>query len=184
MTLEIIYEKLLLIAKIIAELAISIGLFGGTIAPITEPTPIDERFDWQNAKTEIISKRTHITKVFPHPTETGKFIMIQSAGLLHYYDEKFEDLPELNFPEGKEIKNATDTYIMDLPEWGREELSKDERTLRIYDKRDQPIYIFEDPFVLEKGITPTATSTKDEAQFVVENKKLYFKLPHSGKSIM
>ena len=54
-----------------------------------------ERFDWKN-KQDIESKRTHVTKHFEHPTEAGKFIAIQSSGLLHYHDGiDFKDIPDL-----------------------------------------------------------------------------------------
>jgi hypothetical protein len=172
------------------------------------------RFPWrQNLHLEDKSKRTHTIKDFAHPTDANKRILIQSAGLLHYYDgESFKDLEELPFPEGKEIATpSTHHFMMDLPMWGREELSPDKKTLRIYDKKDQPIYVFSKPLVVSKDNKPfrvvkrkdgtpvrdttnrdeivnrdevviRLTNLIDDCEFEVEANKLYLKVPSQLKN--
>ncbi|MEM2990477.1 MAG: hypothetical protein QXQ02_04765, partial [Halobacteria archaeon] len=75
------------------------------------------RFEWEKAQNEIKELRTHTTKDFPHPTEPGKFIKIQSSGLLHAYtDEGFKEIgkeiPSYEFPEGLEITEKKDKHFI------------------------------------------------------------------------
>lgn len=169
--------------------------------PLPEFIPsVEARFDWTKSEhLEDKSKRTHTTKHFQHPTDPTKKIMIQSSGLLHYHDgEDFKELPKLEFPEGKITPAKKDKhYAMDLPAWGREELSADKQTLIIYDKKNQPIYIFTEPFVASENKPAyipdvNSSSTKpvikisdeelDMAEFHIEDHKLYFKLPETIKN--
>jgi len=165
------------------------------------------RFEWEkNLHLEDKSKRSHTTKDFQHPTDPTKRILIQSSGLLHYFDGKeFQDLPDLPFPEGKEIKEPKSRhFIMNLPDWGEAKVEKNGKQVRVYDKLGQPIYIFKNPLVVPKGKAPYKVVNKNgkkiketknrkekididerieksddavEVSFEVENNKLYFKLP-------
>jgi len=172
--------------KKVKQIAIALGIIGiATAATIlAPPTDISTRFDWQNATNEIIEERTHFTKDFQ--LEGKQRIKIVSLGLLHYYDESFEDLYALPFPEGKEIKEKADRHFMiDLPQWGREELNKDKTVVTIYDKKDQPIYIFKRPRVASKRAkisSSTPVIQTDQCKFEVEDHKLYLKVPSQLKN--
>src|SRR3990167_8194110 len=146
-----------------------------------------------DSQLEDSTQRDTFTKDFQHPTDPTKRIKIQTEAPLHYFDgAKFEDILDLPFPEGKPAIFTTErNYIIDLPSWGREELSTDKKILRIYDKKDQSIYIFQDPFFINEGKEPYTTTTDDfgivknvlkESEvdfgiFEVENHQLYVKPP-------
>jgi len=115
------------------------------------------RFNWKiNPQLEDQNKRTYTTKEFEIPTEPTKKLLIQSSVLLHYHDGKsFKDLTDLSFPEGKLLSIEVPTpYIMDLPDWGEAKVEKNGKQVRVYDKQNQPIYIFKDPFVISEGLKP------------------------------
>lgn len=167
------------------------------------------RFNWKNNQhSENQELRTHISKDFAHPTIPDKRVLIQSAGLLHYNDGKsFKDLTDLPFPERKLIALSKDKhFVMDLPEWSKAKLSDNDSVLQLFDKLDQPIYIFKGPFVITKGEKPYQVvtidnkqlkretdnrkekvgldeqiilkkNTVDQCKFVVEKNQLYIKLP-------
>jgi len=165
------------------------------------------RFEWEKQSyLEDKSLRTHTTKDFRHPKDPYKRIKIQSSRLLHYFDgREFQDLPDLPFPEGKEIKEPKSRhFIMNLPDWGEAKVEKNGKQVRVYDKLGQPIYIFKNPLVVPKGNAPYKIVDKNgkkiketknrkeeididerieksddavEVSFEVENNKLYFKLP-------
>jgi len=201
--------------KIIIPIIIllAIGAIGWFVIPKEQPVDDEVMFGsipqhpWENrVGLEDASKRTHITKDYAHPTDPTKRIKIQSSGLLHYFDGKeFQDLPDLPFPEGKEITEPKSRhFMMNLPDWGEAKVEKNGKQVRVYDKLGQPIYIFKNPLVVPKGKNPYKVvdkngkkikETKDrkekididerieksddavEADFEVEDNKLYFKLP-------
>jgi len=190
-----------------------LGIAVAAILP-SEPSIEPIQFDWQNASAlEDISQRTHITKDFQDPNNPNQRILIQSSGLLHYHDgEEFKDLKSLPFPEGKEITAPAERHFMlDLPTWGEVKVENNGKQVRVYDKLGQPIYVFIDPLVIEKGKAPfdvkdnlgkkirdafsredlqpyeidyhiEKNSEVDECEFEVENNKLYFKLPETLKN--
>ena len=167
----------------------------GVVIKVQPPAPtmifgIDSRL-------EDISQRDTFTKDFQHPTDPTKRIKIQTEAPLHYFDGEFKDILDLPFPEGKEVFSEQPRhFMMDLPEWGREELSDGGKVLRIYDKKDVSIYIFKDPFATGKGKNPYDTIVDDlgvskkkirevevdYGTFEVENHKLYVKLPDTLKN--
>jgi len=201
--------------KIIIPIIIllAIGVIGWFVIPKEQPVD-DEvifgsipQYPWEKyVGAEDVSKRTHTTKDYAHPTDPTKRILIQSSGLLHYFDGKeFKDIPDLPFPEGKEIKEPKSRhFMMDLPDWGEAKVEKNGKQVRVYDKLGQPIYVFKNPLVVPKGKAPYKVVDKNgkkiketknrkekididerieksddaiEVSFEVENNKLYFKLP-------
>lgn len=176
------------------------------------PAPIEKPviFDWTIRANEIKELRKHDVKVFPDPSDQNKRILIQSSGLFHAYTDKgFEDieteLPNFNFPEGKDLTEPTDKhYIMDLPVWGNAKLEVDGK-VRVYDKLGKSIFTYQNPTVVPKGKLPYEVFDKDgnkikdtfdekdvkveetlvkasytqDASFVIENNKMYFKLATS-----
>jgi len=170
-------------------------------------------FDWiNNSHLEDKSKRTHEEKHFFHPDGGAKMICIKSSGLLHAKTDKgFQDirteLPNFNFPEGKEInKEEEKHYMLDLPEWGDIRVDDDKKVVRVYDLDGKSIYKYHSPLVTVKGELPYSIydsnnvkikdglakdlefyqklvkkDTAESADFEVVDKKLYFKLSPKTK---
>ena len=79
------------------------GFLGGDKIPIDviyDPLPI---YDWEvKTGAEDVSKRTHISKDYAHPTDPEKRFIVQSTRILHYSEGgEFKDALPLPFPEGK-----------------------------------------------------------------------------------
>ena len=159
-----------------------------------EPAPI---YAWeQYLGQEDPATRTHITKHYPDDK-----VVIQSSGLLHYSENgEFKDLLPLPFPEGKEITSEKDKhFMMNLPEWGT--IATASKQVKVHDETGQPIYVFKNPLVVEKGKNPYKIIDKDgkkvketkdpkekleitekivqsddaiEVEFYTEDNKLYF----------
>jgi len=116
---------------------------------------------------EIDSLRTHDTKHYLHPTEPGKRVCIQSSGLLHAKtDAGFVDIrtemPDFNFPEGKEIPAGTVlAKMLDLPDWGTPVLGKDGKTVRVLDKDGVSIFRYVSPRICPKGELPFRILSKN-----------------------
>lgn len=171
------------------------------------------RFDWrQHPEMEIVNKRSHEEKHFQIPG-TDQIIMIKSSGVLHAKtDRGFEDIqteiPDFNFPEGKEIsKNDVKHHMLDLPSWGRAELEDNNKVVRVYDLDNRPIYKYQSPLITDKGEIPydikdekmvkvreglekdvkfgeslVRKATAEEAEFEVVDNKLYFKLSKTASN--
>lgn len=156
---------------------------------------VEAAADWKSLTNEDFSKRTYNTKDFQNPADPNTRIIILSSGLLHYFDESFKEIPELKFPEGKILSNEKSQYfIMDLPDWGKEQIQDNGKSLIILDKRNQPIYVFKNAFVVSQnaqetevrnGSTsqPAIVIENDEAIFLVENHQLFVKIPYLKNSV-
>lgn len=121
-------------------------------------------FEWTK-NNDIASLRSHDCKHFVHPTEPKKRICIQSSRLLHYHDGAgFRDIIDIKFPEGKLINSEKDLEMIDIPEWGRAEISADGKTAKIYDKRNISIFKFYSPIVAEKDVIPFDLKEKVNGQ--------------------
>lgn len=162
---------------------------------------------------EYKSKRTHFTKQFIHPDDSLQRRICSQQKIVHAFtDNGFEDveteLGSFVFPEGTMINaEAANHYIMDLPSWGRAEVSGDGSQVNIYDLQDVSIYVYRNPvvtpnatkpyevhdgnddFVEDKdtlkthGLLPEYSivrkETTQDAKFQVIDNKLYFILPAS-----
>jgi len=149
--------------KKVKQIAVVLGIIGVVTAStmvLTPPQDIETRFEWQSATNEIIELRTYVTKDFPHPTDPDKRIRIQSSALLHYYDNGFKDIYKLPFPEGLETSQEK-TKVIDVPVWGIAKIEDNGKTLKIFDKKNTPIYEFTNLISVEKGIEPYQVVDKD-----------------------
>jgi len=141
-------------------------------------------FDWQNnLRLEVKSLRTNDTKHFPHPTEPGQMVCIQSSGLLHAFtDVGFLDiqneLPNYDFPEATRIDepHKKDKHeIMDLPAWGDARVEDNGKTVRVYDKKGVSIYRYKDLLAVPTGEKPYLVIDKDG-----KSKPVISKLEHKS----
>ena len=143
-------------------------------------------------ENEVKSLREHCVKHYRKPD--GSMVCVVSSGLLHYHDgEKFQELPDVKFPEGKVLQEKKDShFVMDLPEWGEPRLENDGKTIRVYDKRNVPIFIFNNPYIVSKGVEaleedvdsfgPKERKVRkkgvgEDCRFEVKDKKIYVKPP-------
>ena len=149
----------------------------------------------EKQKVEIVSERRHNIKVFDNGNGT-KSMRVGSANY-HYFDGKdFKDIPNLPFPEGKLIKSDSDLSMVNVPEWGRAELEENDEVVRIYDKKDVPIYRFHSPavakkddkaFILKEEISPgkqidiMTTDVLDVIKKSKDKSKFIIKIPNEDK---
>lgn len=109
---------------------------------------------------ELLNKRDHYCKHFDKGN--GEFICRQSLGLAHYFNgETFEEIENIPFPEGKEIKNDKDLEMIAIPEWAEVELSEDKKTAWFKDKKGVRIHVFREAIVCDKKAEPYSVVDKD-----------------------
>jgi len=139
---------------------------------------------------EIKQKRDHYSKHFRK--EDGSFVCHQSLGLAHYFNgETFEEIENIPFPEGKEIKSDKDLEMIDIPSWASVELSEDKKTAWFKDKKGVRIQEFKEATVCdkkephsfdEKGKVVIDKSKLIKAKFKVIDNHLGFELPDKVKA--
>ena len=123
---------------------------------------------------EITSLRDYSVKHFD--MGNGERVAVVGQGLLHYYDgEKFEDIPDLPFPEGIELVDEKDEhYIMSFPDWCTARVEDEGRVVRCYDKKNTSIYEFKDLVVVAKGVSPykKIVGSDGEEKTVIDEEKV------------
>ena len=170
------------------------------------------RFNWrEHPELEILEKRTHEEKHFG-VLNSDKIVMIKSSGLLHAKtNEGFKDiqteLPDFNFPEGKDLNLAEDKhYMLELPSWGNAVVEENGKVVRVYDLDGVSIFKYHSPLITHDGELPyeiqdlngvkikdglakdlkfdqklIRKTTAEDADFEVSDNKLYFKLKADTK---
>jgi hypothetical protein len=125
---------------------------------------------------ELTYKRDHSCKHFK--TEIpNQYICRQSLGLAHYFDGKnFEEIVDIPFPEGKEIKSEADLGMIDIPAWAEIELSADKKEAWFKDKKGVRIHRFGDAFVCDKNVEPHSVVDKDGKKTELKSKDLVNKV--------
>ena len=96
---------------------------------------------------ELTQLRDYCIKHFE--LSNGKRKCIISSNLLHYFDNgNFKDLPELpNIEKIILTKEKTRHFLFEIPRWGRIELSENKKSFVVCDKKNHPIWTYQNPFV-------------------------------------
>lgn len=142
------------------------------------------RFEWEKeSNSENVEKRDYNLKVFGDGLERKAIV---GSGLMHFYDGiLYQDLPNIEFPEGKSVESLADLKAVPIPDWATVEISSLDGGQAVFkDKKNTPIFFFKNPIASPKDAIPfkykqvnssngKTKPTKEELGQLIFEKKLY-----------